>query len=200
VDGDGTRDTGDDDDWNPAARFDVFQGKAAEDHARLIAANLLSELKRALPSGVLEVRAVPWGVRWLVRVELCTRGSEFLMELLTGYYRRGPVSAGWPYERMEFGSDWGVDDDPALLAPGWYAVRPGIEYGPGYERALEAAAELGAELPPVMLAGPMDVDADTWEDGTGVVRVSLTLDDAGKLAALVGTAFDARADGGPRAL
>jgi hypothetical protein len=172
--------------------------KTAEGRARVIAAGLAETLGRALPSCFpLDVRAVPWGRWWVVRAEMCARDGFSLAELLSGL--PGCVNIdGWPWrEAMEFEGAWGFDDpDPVLWAPGWYVVRPGIDYRPGYASAVEAAAALRRILPPVLLAGPMDFDADTWEDGMGVVRVTLNPDDASKLDARVGDAADCRYDGG----
>jgi len=195
VDGEHTRAAGDGRSFERAL-IEAGHGKAAEDRARLIADGLRVELERALPGGVLDVRAVPWGsADWLVRAELRACEGEGLTDLLTRQFSR-LVNPGWPHhEPMADHGQYDGSADPVLMAPGWHAVVPGIDYRPGLKRAMDAASGMGSVLPPVMLAGAMDFEGETWVDGTGVVRLSLTVEDASKLTALVGWAREELIDG-----
>lgn len=188
MDGDPTGVSDNEAEYAPWKRWPVATAQA---RVELIASALGVTLARALPSdGLLDVRVVPWRRWWVVRLEAGTPGAQCLADLLGG--QPGGDNDTWPWrESMEFTGEWGFEDpDPGLWAPGWYAVRPGVEYGREYERALAAMAELDRVMRPVLLAGAMDFDADNWIDGRGVVRVTLNPDDASKLDARVDSALE----------
>ena len=79
--------------------------------------------------------------------------------------------------------------DFSQLNPGWYSVRPGVDYWPGLQRAYAATWGLEDALARV-LVGPMQVDPDGWEDRAGVVRLALTVEYANRLTAFMGCALD----------
>lgn len=175
---DGARDPDDDDDERSALAGGRRGPGVALEHARAEAENLERALRRVMSGGALIVGAVEVG-RWsVVRADLCTPYAlDLRVRLLTidpaGW--KGPEPRGVEFERWRAGL--------ASLAPIGFERLPGVSYTVAYRRARLAAVALVEVL--ARLPGWWVVDADCWADGTGVVRLTLTPEDASRLAEVV---------------
>lgn len=145
--------------------------------------------------GPLDVRVVPWGGWPVLRADMWVEDAECLTELFTRdrSVRGGPgpdrasVAAAFSMLPKDGRGPRAADDmDVAELNPGWNALHPGVKHLAGYRRAFAAAEALNVVIRPTLLAGPMAVEWDTWEDGHGTVSLDLERHDAVRLTAMVG--------------
>lgn len=77
------------------------------------------------------------------------------------------------------GVDW------SAMHPTWYAVRQGVDYGPGLVEAIDARSVLRDVLCACLPRGPLAVMYTVTVDGRGVVRVDLTPADVQRLVVLL---------------
>ena len=164
-------------------------------HARASVAGLVEALGLLNGGkGPLDVRVVPWGGWPVLRSDLWVEDAECMTDLFTRHLNRrglGPYTTSVPSAFSLLPEDGrgprAADDmDVAELNPGWNALHPGVKHMAGYRRAFATAEALNAVIRPTLLAGPMRVEWDTWEDGHGTVSLDLEPHDAVRLTALVG--------------
>jgi hypothetical protein len=144
-------------------------------------------------AGPMDVRVVPWGGWPVLRADMWVEDAECLTNLFTRHLRAGepdPAAGVAPAFSLLPEDGRGPQDaddmDTAELNPGWFALHPGVKHFEGYRRASAAAEALDAVIRPTLLAGPMAVKWDTWEDGHGTVSLDLERHDAVRLTAKVG--------------
>ena len=133
-------------------------------------------------AGPLDVRVVPWGGWPVLRADMWVEDAECLTDLFTRHLRRGGSSR----ETVEVAAAFGLmpeggrgpqaadDMDVAELNPGWNVLCPGVKHLAGYRRASAAAEALDAVIRPTLLAGPMAVERNTWQDGHGTCAWTLS--------------------------
>lgn len=181
----------------------ALAGSPGPIHAALMRAGVMAGgldeiLRKALPGrGVLDVRTLPLGVVPVVRVEFHAEAAANLTGLIVRFLEAVEGADGWQKpEPMEFERGRVLDDvDIAQVNPGWYAVLPGVRYGPGLRRAYVVSSGFQDVLSRV-LVGPLEVDPDCWQDGAGVVRLTLTAEDASRLTKLLANVLDWRTEDG----
>lgn len=156
------------------ALSDAGAGRAGLVRARVFAETLEGVLRRLLPGGRLIVRAAPCGGSTVVLAELCAEDSAALREhlaLIDPATWKIPGSCGFDFARWL--------NELSALEPIGFVARPGVRYGASYRQARIEAAALAGVLR--RASGWWVVDPDCWQDGTGVVRLTLNLEDTERL-------------------